>query len=652
MRKKYKKGSNKYYHGYIDFSNKKDPVIICEKIKHTIKLKSPIINYLHGDIVEFEILTRKRKGFYLANIIDLIKRDKKEYVGIIQINKNFAFALLDERKVHTDIFIPSTNINNAENGDKVLVKILDWKKQDISPIGNIEKVLGKPGDHETEIDSILTQNNVNITFPNEVLEFTKNISELISEEEIKNRRDFRNTLTFTIDPVDAKDFDDALSFKKIDREIFEIGIHIADVSHYVNPDTLLDKEAYKRATSIYLVDRVIPMLPEKLSNKVCSLRPNEEKLTFTVSIKIDKKGNIKEHWFGRTIINSNYRFSYNEAQEIIDNKINIISKENSLTGKEYKVKDEVVDAILAMDNIAKEIRKKRESKGSINFNKKEVYFKLDEHKNPTGVLLKESKDANKLIEEFMLIANKKVAELFTEIKKQKYIYRVHDLPDNEKLKSLKHIVKSFGYTLDLTSSKGISKSLNQLLNNIRGKEEQNLIESLALRSMSKAEYSTNNIGHYGLAFVNYTHFTSPIRRYPDVLVHRLLQDILEKKYGRLDKDLQKKAVHCSEQENIAVKAERESIKYMQIKYMQNKIGETFKGIISGVSDWGIYGSLGSKCEGMVYVKDKKDDKYYYNSEEASLIGKKNKNKYQLGDTIAVEVKKADLVKKHLDFTII
>ena len=306
-----------------------------------------------------------------------------------------------------------------------------------------------------------------------------------------------------------------------------------------------------------------------------------------------------------------------------------------------------------MDRIAKEVRKKRELKGSINFNKKEVYFKLDKNKNPIGVLLKESKDANKLIEEFMLIANKKVAELFTEIKKQKYIYRVHDLPDNEKLKSLKHIVKSFGYTLDLTSSKGISTSLNQLLNNIRGKEEQNLIESLALRSMSKAEYSTNNIGHYGLAFVNYTHFTSPIRRYPDVLVHRLIQDILEKKYGRMDKNLQKKAIHCSEQENIAVKAERESIKFMQIKYMQNKIGERFNGIISGVSDWGIYVELeDSKCEGMVYVKDIKDDKYYYNSEEATLIGKTNKNKYQLGDSIVVKVKKADLVKKHLDFTII
>lgn len=652
-RKENKKRNSKYYQGYIDFSNKKDPIIICDKINHTIKLKSPVINHLHNDLVEFEILSRKRKGFYLANIIGLINREKKEYVGIIQINKNFAFTIIDDRKIQTDIFIPSTNIGDAQDGDKVLVKILDWKKQDLSPIGKIEKVLGKPGDHETEIDSILTQNNVNITFPNEVLEYTKNISEIISEEEITKRRDFRNILTFTIDPVDAKDFDDALSFKKIDKETYEIGIHIADVSHYVTPGTLLDKEAYNRATSIYLVDRVIPMLPEKLSNKVCSLRPNEEKLTFSVSITIDKKGNIKEYWFGRTIINSNYRFSYHEAQEIIETKKNKIGKENSLKGKEYLVEDEVVEAILVMNDIAKQSRIKRESKGSINFNKKEVYFKLDENKNPTGVLLKESKDANKLIEEFMLIANKKVAELFSEIKKQKYIYRVHDLPDNEKLKSLKHIVKNFGYTLDLTSSKGISKSLNKLLNSVSGKEEQNLIESLALRSMSKAEYSTNNIGHYGLAFVNYTHFTSPIRRYPDVLVHRLLQDILDKKYGKLDKNLQKKAVHCSEQENIAVKAERESIKFMQIKYMQNKIGETFNGIISGVSDWGIYVELEeNKCEGMIYVKDINDDKYYYNTEEASLIGKKNKKKYQLGDNITVEVKKADLVKKHLDFTII
>ncbi len=647
------KNNKKTYSGLLDFSNRKDPFISCVKIAHHVKLSSSVINYFHGDVVEFEILSRKRKGFYLGNILRLIERKKKEYIGIIQINKNFAFTIIEDRNVYTDCFIPSTHIGKAQDGDKVLIRILDWKKQDLSPIGRVDKILGKPGDHTTEIDSILSKNSIEIKFSEEVNEFTKNISEKISKQDIEKRRDFRDTLTFTIDPTDAKDFDDALSYKKLENNNLEVGIHIADVSHYVVPGTILDKEAYNRATSIYLVDRVIPMLPEKLSNKICSLRPKEEKLTFSAVFTFNDKGQIIESWFGRTIIESDYRFSYQEAQEIIETKSNQISKENSLQDKEYKVDKSIVEAILTLDSIAKQKRKEREKKGSINFNKKEVSFKLNEDKDPVEIVFKESKDANKLIEEFMLIANKKVAELFTDIKKQKYIYRVHDVPDIEKLKNLKHIVRGFGYTLDISSSKGISNSLNKLLDEVKGKKEQNLIESLTLRSMSKAEYSTNNIGHYGLAFINYTHFTSPIRRYPDVLVHRLLQDLLNQQYGRYDKNLQKKSVYCSEQENTAVKAERESIKYMQIKYMQDKIGSEYKGTISGVSDWGIYVEIeDNKCEGMVYVRDIKDDRYFYSADEQALIGKKTKKKYQLGDSLQIEVKKADLIKKHLDFTII
>ena len=642
----------KTYKGVIDHGGK-EAHILCDRIYKTVKIKKSNFNFMHEDEVEFEILSRKRQGHLLAKIISLVKRNKTQFIGIIQKTKNFAFVIIEDKKIKTDFFIPSDNIGEANDGDKVLVELLDWKKQDLSPIGKIVKVFGEPGDHQTELDSIIAKNEITIDFSQEVKDYTELISEKIENEEIKQRRDFREITTFTIDPIDAKDFDDALSFEKIDENNFEIGIHIADVSHYVKPSTILDKEAYNRATSIYLVDRVIPMLPEKLSNKVCSLRPNEEKLTFSAVFNFNKKGEINNSWFGRTIIKSNKRFSYQEAQEIIETKKNIISKNNSLTGKEYKVEKSIVEAIITLDDIAKKIRDKREKNGSINFNRTEVGFILDKEKNPKEIYFKQSADSNKLIEEFMLIANKKVAEVFNEIKNQKHIYRVHDLPDNEKLKSLKYIVKGFGYNLDLTSSKGISKSLNKLLSQIKGKEEQNLIESLALRSMSKAEYSTTNIGHYGLSFTNYTHFTSPIRRYPDVLVHRLLEQIQKKDFGKLDKNLHKKAMYCSEREMVAAKAERDSIKFMQIKFMQNKIGESFSGIISGVSDWGIYVEIEeNKCEGMVYIKDIEDDKYYYSEQQQAIIGRKTNKKYTLGDKINIEVKKADLLKKHLDFIII
>ena len=639
--------------GYIDHSNKNDPHIISNSIPHKIKLDKHQLNYLHGDLVEFEIIKRKRKGFYYGKINCLKKREINNYVGHIEINKNFAFSIVENKNIHTDIFIPQKNINGAKNGDKVLIKIEKWNKQDLSPIGIIKKVIGKPGDHQSEIDYILEKNGIKKEFSDDINNYTNLISEKISKKEVNKRKDYRDILTFTIDPEDAKDFDDAISFKKTKNGLYEIGIHIADVSYYVQRSTILDKEAYRRATSIYLVDRVIPMLPEKLSNKICSLRPKEEKLTFSITFNVNDNGEIKNTWIGRTIIKSDHRFSYLEAQEMIETKNNFISAKNSLTNKEYSVDENICEAILTLDKIAKKVRHSREKKGSINFNKQEVSFKLDKDNNPVDLKFKESKDANRLIEEFMLMANKKVAELFNEIKKQKYIFRIHDLPDKEKLKSLKTIIKNFGYTLDLSSKKGISSSLNKLLKEVKGKQEQNLIESLALRSMSKAEYSTNNIGHYGLAFDNYTHFTSPIRRYPDVLVHRLVQYILDKKYGKLDKSLQKKAEYCSKQEYNAVKAERESIKFMQIKFMQNEVGNTFNGIISGVSDWGLYVELdANKCEGMVHVKDIEDDKYLYNMEEQMLIGRATNKKYQLGDKITIKVKKADLIKKHLDFTII
>ena len=643
----------KTFKGKLEINSKGEFSIVSKNINHKIVINEPSLKYFNGDEVEFFISKRKRKGKYLATIEKLLNREKNSYVGNIQINENFAFAILDEKKIHVDVFIPRENIKKAQDGDKVIVEILNWRKNDLSPIGRVIEILGKPGDHETEIKTIIKQNELPLKFPNHVEEYAKNINKKISSKEIEKRRDVREILTFTIDPEDAKDFDDAISFRETGKNIYEIGIHIADVGHYVEKNSILDKEALNRATSIYLVDRVVPMLPEILSNNVCSLRPQEEKYTFSAIFNINNKGEILEEWFGKSAIKSNRRFSYAEAQEIIETRKGKIRKEIALKKKEYKVKEEMVKAILILNEIATTLRKERKRQGSINFNKKEITFKLDEKKNPTEVIFKESKEANKLIEEFMLLANKKVAELFKKLKKEPSVYRIHDAPDKEKLKALKTIVKEFGYSLDISSREGTSRTLNKLLVEVKGTKEQNLIETLAIRSMSKAEYSTQNIGHYGLGFKDYTHFTSPIRRYPDILVHRLLNECLNKGKQKKQKGLSSKCKHCSERETSAIKAERESTKYMQIKYMQDKKEIKFKGIISGITDWGLYVELEeNKCEGMVYIHDIKEDKFVFKEEEQSLIGIETEKRYRLGDEVFVMVKKTDLVKKHLDFIII
>jgi ribonuclease R len=653
-RGKFKAIINTEYHiGRVDIASRGTGYIICDDFNDDVFIASNNMNKaLHGDEVEFYAYKRKKRGKKEGEITNIIKRAKSEYVGIIQKHKSYAFVIPDGNKMYTDIFVPINKINKAEEGDRVLVSLEDWPEKADSPYGRVLKVLGKPGEHNTEIHAILAEYGLPLEFPHDVEEFANNIDTSIRKEEINKRRDMRQDLTFTIDPKDAKDFDDALSFKVLENGLFEIGIHIADVSHYLQEGTILDDEAYERATSIYLVDRVVPMLPEVLSNKACSLRPNEEKYTFSAVFKINNKAEIKDQWFGRTVIYSDARFAYEEAQVIIEYKTNNIPKEVSLTGKSYNTDQAVSDAILKMDELAKIMRRKRMSFGAISFDKVEVKFNLDEEANPTGVFFKTSKDANKLIEEFMLLANKKVGEFIGKQKKT-FIYRVHDEPDDSKLATLQNVVKRFGYKLDFKDRKSVSLSLNNLLKDVNGKKEQNLVDTLTIRTMSKAEYSTHNIGHYGLAFDYYSHFTSPIRRYPDVMAHRLLQHYLDGGKSVNTDVYEDKCNHSSNMENIATKAERNSIKYMQIRFMQDHKNKEFIGVISGVTDWGIYVEIiSNKCEGMVSVRDMKDDHYVFDEDVYALVGYNYKKMYQLGDEVVVKVKKTDLIKRHLDFLLI
>ena len=642
--------SQDYYEGKIDMTSRRTAYFICPEFEEDVFIPTNNLNRaLDGDIVKVYVYNRRKGKRPEGEVIEIVERKKMEFVGVIDIQKNFAFVSTANAKMYTDIFIPKDKYGDAEQGDVVIVKIEDWPKKADSPFGSVIKVLGKPGEHDTEIHAILAEYGLPYDFPIEVEVFAQKLDTSIQESEIAKRRDMRDTLTFTIDPKDAKDFDDALSFKKLDNGNYEIGIHIADVSYYVQEGTILDDEAYDRGTSVYLVDRVVPMLPEVLSNFACSLRPNEEKYTFSAVFEISENAQVLNQWFGRTVTYSDQRFAYEEAQVIIETKGNSIPQEISITGKAYEVSDDIRDATLKLDELAKILRSKRMANGAISFDKVEVKFNLNEAGEPEGVYFKVSKDANHLIEEFMLLANRKVAEFIGKQKKT-FVYRIHDEPNEDKLFNLQTVISKFGYSINLKSKADISKSLNNLLTEVQGKKEQNLVDTLAIRTMSKAKYSTQNIGHYGLAFDYYSHFTSPIRRYPDVMVHRLLQYYLDGGKSVSEELYEEKCVHASNMEGLATSAERDSIKYMQVKYMQDHKDQEFLGVISGVTEWGIFVEIvENKCEGMCRIREIKADYYTFDEKQYALVGATTHTLLQLGDEVIVKVKNADLVKKQLDF---
>ncbi len=647
--------SKNYFTGIIDINSRGNAYVISEDLENDIFIPSRKFNKaLHKDEVEVYVFPQRKGRKLEGEITKVIKRAKTSFVGIVQMKKNFAFVLPTDFRMYVDIFVPIDKTNKAKDGDKVLVEITDWPTTTDSPYGNITDVLGKPGEHNTEIHAILAEYGLPYQFPEEVSHFANKLDTSIQEKEIEKRRDMRQIPTFTIDPKDAKDFDDALSFEPLENGNYEIGIHIADVSHYVEPGSVLDDEAYERATSVYLVDRVVPMLPEVLSNNACSLRPHEEKYTFSAVFEVNNKAEVINQWFGRTVTYSDRRFAYEEAQHIIETEGNTIDASISLTGESYEIETHIKEAILTLNKLAVKMRSKRMGSGAISFDKIEVKFNLNEEKDPVGVFFKEAKEANKLIEEFMLLANKKVAEFIG--KKNPlltFIYRIHDEPNDEKLGMLQGVISKFGYSINMNDRKTISSSLNNLLKEVQGKKEQNLVDTLAIRTMSKAIYTTNNIGHYGLAFDYYSHFTSPIRRYPDIMVHRLLQHYLDEGNSVKEEVYEEKCRHTSDMENLAASAERDSIKYMQIRFMQKHKEKDFVGVISGVTEWGIYIEIvENKCEGMVRIREIKDDYYNFDEKQYALIGETTKNMYQLGDEVIVKVKNADLIKRHLDFELL
>ncbi|MGF7080701.1 ribonuclease R [Mucilaginibacter sp. UYCu711] len=631
-----------FIEGKVDLTNDGSAFIVTDDADETDIFVAPrkLRNALNGDRVKVYVYAKSKGKRQEGEVIEILQRAKMEFTGIVKLSDRYAFFIPDDRKMMHDIFIPMGELNGAKNGIKAVAEITDWPAQAKNPVGRIKHILGAQGENDTEMNAILAEYGFPLSFPKEVEQDAEEISADITPQEVAKRRDFRNVTTFTIDPFDAKDFDDAISFKILENGNYEVGVHIADVSHYIIPDSALDKEAFDRGTSVYLVDRVIPMLPERLSNGLCSLRPNEDKLCFAAVFELDEQANIQNEWFGKTVINSNRRFTYEEAQEVIETKQGDFS-----------------DEILKLNELAYILRDRKFKNGAISFETTEVKFILDDKGKPTGVYVKERKDAHKLIEDFMLLANRKVAEFVSKKGKgkQKYtfVYRAHDSPKPEALASFANFAARFGYKINTKSDKETAKSLNFLMEDVEGKKEANVLTHLAIRSMAKAIYTTKTSSHYGLAFDHYTHFTSPIRRYPDVMVHRLLQHYLDGGQSVNADHYEKMCQHASAMEKKAADAERSSVKYKQAEFLKDQVGSVYSGVISGVTEWGMYVEiLENKCEGMIRLRDISDDFYTLDEKNYAIIGQRKKKIYQLGDEVKIRVKNVDLAKKQIDFSLV
>jgi ribonuclease R len=627
-----------YVTGIVDMKQTGKAYIITDEPGEDIFIAANGTGHaLNGDKVKVLLFPRRPGRKTEGQVVEILQRAKEEFVGVIQLSKHFAYLIPDHSSMPVDIYLPLERILGAKDGDKAIARITDWPERSKNPFGEVITVLGRPGEHEVEMNSILAEFGFPLSFPQIVAKEADKIPVTITAEEISKRRDFRDVFTITIDPEDAKDFDDALSLKTLENGNFEVGVHIADVSHYIEEGGIIDEEASKRGTSVYLVDRVVPMLPELLSNFVCSLRPDEEKLCFSAVFEMNEQADIVEQWFGRTVIKSNKRFNYDEAQELIQSGTGQYSKEIGI-----------------LQSLALKLREARFRKGSIAFETEEVKFRLDEKGKPIGVYIKQYKDSNKLIEDFMLLANRRVAEYISGLKGKSgpktFVYRIHDKPNPEKLSIFSAFVAKLGYSINSGTTKSLAKSFNSLFTSIKGKGEENLINSLALRTMQKAVYSTQNIGHYGLAFAHYTHFTSPIRRYPDLMVHRLLARYLAGKPSADKKTYEDLCDHSSDMERRATEAERMSVKFKQAEYLSDKLGQVFEGRITGISKWGIYAEISdSKCEGMISIRDLTDDVYHFDEDNYVAVGQYSGKRYRLGDNVKIQVKRVDLSRKQIDF---